>query len=129
MFGITSVVLYNQKSDAEFLSDSKPSEKDGEDKKKKEKTQKIVASRGDCYNTNVFEASIVYSTNSNFEGVFLNSLFRIESLRAFKVKKGKHNKMVERPYDIVIVDEVDNMLIDQQSSPSILSRQFPTKIL
>ena len=38
-------------------------------------------------------------------------------------------RRILREYDIVIVDEVDNMLIDQQSSPSILSRQFPTKHL
>ncbi|MBO5375160.1 MAG: hypothetical protein J6A54_06935, partial [Clostridia bacterium] len=57
--------------------------------------------------------------------VFLNSLFLQEPLRRYESKKG----YIDREYDLVIVDEVDNMLIDQQSSPSILSRQFPTKHL
>ena len=64
------------------------------------------------YNIEVFENEIVYSTNYNFEFVYLLSLFRKKILR-------------KRPYDLVIVDEVDNMFIDQSSSPAIIAKEFP----
>ena len=75
--------------------------------------------------TGVFKKPIVYSTNANFEGVYLYSLFRKDTMRSFKEwnKNFKDNKK-DRDYDIVIVDEVDNMLIDQQGSPAIISRPF-----
>ena len=64
------------------------------------------------YNTEVLDNEIVYSTNYNFEFVYLLSLFNKKTLR-------------KRPYDLVIVDEVDNMLIDQLSSPAIIAKPFP----
>jgi preprotein translocase subunit SecA len=60
------------------------------------------------FNLKVFDNEIVYSTNSNFEFVYLFSLFRKISLRS-------------RPYDVVIVDEVDNMFLDQSTSPAIIA--------
>jgi len=60
------------------------------------------------YNTDVFEKEIVYSTNYNFEFAYLHSLFSDKPLR-------------NRPYDVVIVDEVDNMFLDQSSSPAIIA--------
>jgi len=64
------------------------------------------------YNIEVLENEIVYSTNYNFEFVYLLSLFQKNTLR-------------KRPYDLVIVDEVDNMFIDQSSSPAIIAKDFP----
>ena len=64
------------------------------------------------YNTEVFNYDIVYSTNYNFEFVYLLSLFNKNTLR-------------QRPYDLVIVDEVDNMFIDQSTSPAIIAKSFP----
>lgn len=65
------------------------------------------------FDIGVFERQIVYSTNSNFEFVYLRSLFACKPLRPF-----------DRSYDVVIVDEVDNMFIDQGTSPAILSSQW-----
>ena len=47
----------------------------------------------------MFDKHIVYSTNYNFEFAYLHSLFSPNPLR-------------NRPYDVVIVDEVDNMFLD-----------------
>ena len=66
------------------------------------------------FNSEVFNDDIIYSTNSNFEFVYLFSLFRKKSIRS-------------RPYDVVIVDEVDNMFLDQASSPAIIANSFPIK--
>ena len=60
------------------------------------------------FNLEVLDRDIVYSTNSNFEFLHLESVFE-------KAAKRK------RKYDIVIVDEVDNMLLDQSSMPAIIS--------
>ena len=68
------------------------------------------------YNIEVLENDIVYSTNYNFEFVYLSSLFKKNILR-------------KRPYDLVIVDEVDNMFIDQSTSPAILAKTFPISFL
>ena len=61
------------------------------------------------YNLDVFNKPSVYSTNYNFEFAYLHSLFSDKPLR-------------ERPYDVVIVDEVDNMFLDQSSSPAIIAQ-------
>ena len=62
------------------------------------------------YDLDVFKRQIVYSKNSNFEFVYLNWMFVCNSLRPYETK-----------YDIVIVDEVDNMFIDQGISLELLS--------
>ncbi|MDR0738775.1 MAG: starch-binding protein [Oscillospiraceae bacterium] len=61
------------------------------------------------YTTEVFDCDIVYSTNSNLEFVHLMNLFCREPSR-------------KRKYDVVIVDEIDNMLIDQNANPAILAK-------
>jgi preprotein translocase subunit SecA len=61
------------------------------------------------YDLNVFKNQIVYSNNSNFEFVYLNSMFINNPFRPY-----------ERKYDVVIVDEVDNMFIVQGASPALL---------
>lgn len=60
------------------------------------------------------DKEIVYSTNSNFEFLHLESVFKKEPER-------------KRKYDVVIVDEVDNMLLDQSSMPAIISERLIIK--
>lgn len=64
------------------------------------------------YNSNVLKRLVIYSTVSNLEFADMNQLF------STPVRK-------ERPYDVVIIDEVDNMLLDKANQPSILSRPMP----
>ena len=103
LFGIGSGVLYNTKSEKDFMDGSRY----------------VTSGAGDekleSFNTDVFKNEIVYSTNGNFEFVYLHSLFRKKPLR----------DGVNRPYDVVLVDEVDNMFIDQESSPAIIARDMP----
>ena len=101
MFGVSSGVLYNKTGDKDFLNIQ--TIQPGQDAAKQ-------------FNTEVFGNQVVYSTNSNLEFVYLHSLFGKGQLR-------------NRPYDIVIVDEVDNMLMDQSSSPAILARGYPIMYL
>ena len=61
------------------------------------------------YNSEVLNRSIVYSTLHNFESAYLHGLFSKDGVRK------------KRLYDVAIVDEVDNMLLDKSSSPTILS--------
>ena len=93
LFGITSGVLFKEE-EKEYL--------------KENKSYNIAIEHG--YDLDVFKNQIVYSTNSNFEFVYLNSMFVNNPLRPY-----------ERKYDVVIVDEVDNMFIDQGVSPALLS--------
>ena len=61
--------------------------------------------------THVLKYPIVYSTNFNFQFLHLYSFGLKEPIR-------------KRKYDVVIIDEVDNMLIDQMSTPSIVGWNF-----
>ena len=71
---------------------------------KENKSYNIPIEHG--YDLDVFKNQIVYSTNSNFEFIYLNSMFFCNPLTPYETK-----------YDIVIVEEVDNMFIDQGISP------------
>ena len=98
LFNIKSGVLAEKTGDKDFLNLIK---------------SQIVINPGEGkkdsgYNLDVFSKHIVYSTNYNFEFAYLHSLFSDKPLR-------------ERPYDVVIVDEVDNMFLDQSSSPAIIA--------
>ena len=95
IFGITSSVLYDLKRDEGYAQNENIQDNDNQQ----------------SFTLESFSSKIVYSTNSNFEFVYLRSLFAPTPLR-------------ERPYDVVIVDEVDNMFIDQASSPAILSSEI-----
>ncbi len=66
------------------------------------------------FNVKILDREIVYSTNSNFEFLCLESVFKKEPER-------------KRKYDVVIVDEVDNMLLDQSSTPAIISERLMIK--
>ena len=101
LFGIGSGVLINIISDKNFTSMIK-SEINMDEKRKK---------KNFGFNLEVFSNPIVYSTNYNFQFVYLHSLFNPENLR-------------KREYDVVIVDEVDNMLLDQSSSPAIIAQSI-----
>ena len=63
------------------------------------------------YFTHVLDYPIVYSTNYNFQFLHLFSFGEKEEIR-------------KRKYDLVIIDEVDNMLIDQMISPAIIGSKF-----
>ena len=95
LFDISSGVLFQEK-EKEYL--------------KGNKSYDLILRHG--YSVDVFKKQIVYSTNANFEFVYLNSMFIADPLRPN-----------ERQYDIVIVDEVDNMFIDQGTSPALLSHE------
>ena len=101
LFGVTSGVLYNKTGDKDFLNIEVV--EDNTDPSKN-------------FNVEVFGKQVVYSTNSNFEFVYLHSLFKKHPIRT-------------RPYDVVIVDEVDNMLMDQSGSPAILAKPYPAMYL
>ena len=94
LFGISSGVLFKEE-EKEYLRGNS--------------SYNIEIEKG--FNLKVFDNKIVYSTNSNFEFIYLNSLFISEPYRPN-----------ERKYDIVIVDEVDNMFIDQGSFPSMICK-------
>ena len=94
LFGISSGVLFKEE-EKEYLRGNS--------------SYNIKIEKG--YDLKVFDNQIVYSTNSNFEFVYLNSMFISKPYRPF-----------ERKYDIVIVDEVDNMFIDQGTSPAMISK-------
>ena len=96
LFNIQSGVLCEKNGDADFLKLLKS--QIGKDNQ-----------IGSGYNVDVFKKPIVYSTNYNFEFAYLHSLF-------------SSNKIRERPYDVVIVDEVDNMFLDQSTSPAIIAQ-------
>ena len=59
----------------------------------------------------VLDYPIIYSANYNYQFLHLFSLGEKENIR-------------KRKYDIVIVDEVDNMLLDKMSYPSIVGSTF-----
>ena len=98
LFNINSGVLAEKTGDKDFLNLMKSQIVIGPGEKK----------NNSGYNLDVFEKPIVYSTNYNFEFAYLHSLFSDKPLR-------------KRPYDVVIVDEVDNMFLDQSSSPAIIA--------
>ncbi len=98
LFNIQSGVLCQKDGDADFLNLLK--------------SQIVIDNKNNKdsgYNLDVFNKPIVYSTNYNFEFAYLHSLFSSKKLR-------------ERPYDVVIVDEVDNMFLDQSTSPAIIAQ-------
>lgn len=69
---------------------------------------------GEQFNVESLDKQIVYSTNSTYEFVFLHGIFSSKPLR-------------QRPYDVVIVDEIDNMLLDQGTSPAIIASPIKIK--
>ncbi|MCL2311672.1 MAG: hypothetical protein FWC41_04160, partial [Firmicutes bacterium] len=83
------------------------------DKKNKD-SNVAAASDSTDFNTEVFENQIVYSTNFNLQFVELYGIF---SKKPFRTRK----------YDVVIVDEVDNMILDQAMNPAIIAMPFKIK--
>ena len=100
LFGINSGVLCcNKGEELKFI------------KYYKKDYQKYPAESKSGYFTHVLNFPIVYSTNYNFQFLHLFSFGEKEEIR-------------KRKYDLVIIDEVDNMLIDQMVSPSIIGSKF-----
>ncbi len=101
LFGISNGFLYDKDKDKEFIEDAEG--------KAKERRRLGL---NDEYNIEVMDKSIVYSTSSNFQWLYLKSVFSGESIR-------------KREYDVCIVDEADNLLIDEASSPALVANDFP----
>ena len=66
------------------------------------------------YNIGVLSRDIVYSTASDFMWLYLNSEFSSTNLR-------------KREYDVCIIDEADNLLIDDALSPALIAK-IPERI-
>lgn len=98
-FGIKTGVLYDKSSDIEFFN--------GSTKMLFESSTKSIESEKDNksidFNIKVLNCSVVYSTSFNFESLYLDSIYDISPFK--------------RKYDVVLVDEVDNMFIDESRSP------------
>ncbi|MBV8802861.1 MAG: hypothetical protein JO131_07885, partial [Gammaproteobacteria bacterium] len=62
-------------------------------------------------NSDVYKNDIVYGGVSDFEFAYLRG-----------ETQGEYHGRGNRPYDVVVVDEVDSMLIDMQHNQAILSR-------
>ena len=93
LFEINSGVLFSKSKDEEYIKIYKPD-------------YMKINTEVDFF-THVLSYPIVYSTNFNFEFLELHSYFRSSTLR-------------KRKYDVVIIDEVDNMLLDQLANPAIV---------
>ena len=93
-FGLKSGVLCND-NDEEYINLYKPDYKN----------EKIEGKSG--FYLHVLEYPIVYSTNFNYQHLHLYSLFEKEKIR-------------KRIYDIAIIDEVDNMIMDQIVNPAVI---------
>ena len=98
LFNIKSGVLASAHGDKEFI------ELYNTDFKGKKYEQ-----RSGFY-THVLDYEIIYSTNYNYQFLHLFSLFQ-------------NNQIRKRKYDVVIVDEVDNMLLDQMIKPAIIGNR------
>ena len=98
LFNIKSGVLASEHGDKEFInlynSDFKG--------KKSE-------SRSGFY-IHVLDYPIIYSTNFNYQFLHLYSLFQKGIIR-------------KRKFDVVLIDEVDNMLLDQMTKPAIIGQR------
>ena len=101
LFEMTSGFMYDKAKDSEF--------KDAENESKESKEDYRAE-----YNFEVLDRDIMYTTGANMQWMYLKSAFSAESLR-------------NREYDVCIVDEADNLLIDGASSPALISSNFPTK--
>jgi hypothetical protein len=93
LFGIDSGVICKKNGDEEYIDIYKVD------------YRQINTNYG--FYTHILEYPIIYSTNYNYEFLELYSIFRSEPVR-------------KRKYDVVLIDEVDNMLLDQLKNPSII---------
>jgi preprotein translocase subunit SecA len=100
LFGISSDVLYNVVSDQSFINYESGTKHGSSDICK--------------YSLDSLKASIVYSTQHNYEWLYLTGLFYVEPLR-------------KRAFDIIIVDEADCALLDEASAPASISAPIKTK--
>ena len=97
-FNIKSGVLASDNGDEEFI---KLYNYDFKGKKSE--------SRSGFY-THVLNYPIIYSTNFNYQFLHLYSFFQKGLIR-------------KREFDVVLIDEVDNMLLDQMTKPAIVGKR------
>ena len=114
LFGISGGYLYNKNADPSFrdeLNDTPGAieEREKEVEKDNEK-RKCVVNRE--YNVEVFKNDVVYSTSGNFQWVYLYE-------RMAGVSRS-------RKYDVCLVDEADDILLDGSSNPAQLAESFST---
>lgn len=62
------------------------------------------------YNINAFKCPVIYSTNSNLEHFYIYSIF--------------DPNPVSKNFDVVLIDEIDNMFIDESGHPALISRKI-----
>ena len=98
-FKISSGVLCSENSDNEYIELYKPNYKNEE-----------IDEKSGFY-LHILEYPIIYSTNYNYQFLYLYSLFQADTIR-------------KREYDIVLIDEVDNMLLDQMRNPAIIGNSI-----
>ena len=98
LFDIKSGVLASEHGDKEFIN---LYNSDFKGKKSEPRSG---------FYTHVLDYPIIYSTNFNYQFLHLFSLFQKGLIR-------------KRKFDIVIIDEVDNMLLDQMTKPAIIGQR------
>ena len=69
-----------------------------------------------------FKGQIIFGTNSDFEFAVMRDSIREKRVR---VSKEKNKRAIERPFNVVIVDEVDNLFIDTALNSARIS--IPSK--
>ncbi|MDR0404754.1 MAG: hypothetical protein LBH37_03070 [Oscillospiraceae bacterium] len=103
LFNVKSGLLFDKEQDKGFIG------------KEDAKKACLFSNCNECQlSLNALKNHVVYSTNCNFEWLYLRLLFAKNDSRM-------------RDYDVVIIDEVDNILLDQAMSPALLSIPFNTK--
>ena len=122
LFFIQTDVLFNHRTERKII-------------KKHSIYGKISKSDVDKFNDNVLSSPVIFSTCENFEGIYLQSLMTNTPMRSpFKIqtktnedeedekneKRKSHNKDIQfnRPYDILLLDEIDNMFKTQKNGMS-----------
>ena len=98
-FGIQKDILVNSKTDSEIL-------------KQLELRNDIPSSINDKFNVDAFDKQILFSTIENYETIYLRSL----------MTTSENRRNENRKYDVVLVDEIDNMLMNHEKGISFVSR-------
>ena len=106
LFHIQTSVFYDKRTDVDLLTRSTSFKKPEYFNEYKEYDQSEFSN----FNLQEFDCPVVYSTNRNYEYYYLHTLFSMIPRK--------------RPFDIVLIDEVDNMLIDDLESPAAISKEI-----
>lgn len=71
--------------------------------------------------TEMFDGQVLFGTNYNFEFAILRDMLYAKGLRHTKMQ----DKLMPRPFDVVIVDEVDSLFIDMAMNSARLAVPSP----